>query len=73
MGQDTEKLLAIKFPNSYHLFPRFEEVCTTAKEKVDKGDKVRICFDVLPAIDKGGRIIVKCFESMIKTFQNLDV
>lgn len=67
MGKDTQEFLAVRYPNSYHLFPEFEEACSAAKAQVVRGNKARVCFDA-EGIDLSGNLIVKCFELALKVF-----
>lgn len=56
MGKDTEEMLAIRYPNSYHLFPKLEETCGIIKSQ-NKG-KADVHFSAL-GIDLYGKLIVK--------------
>ncbi len=67
MGEDTEKMLALRFPHSWHLIPELEEVCGIVKTQ--NGGKARVCFDA-SGIDLEGKIIVKCFETILKIFRH---
>lgn len=59
MGEDTQKLLALRFPNSYHLFPELEDACSIAKTQ-NRG-KAQVEFET-HGLDVYGRLIVKCFK-----------
>jgi hypothetical protein len=67
MGQDTGEMLALKFPECGHLIPELEQVCKMVK--VENGGKARICFDAV-GIDGEGKLIVKCFEAILKIFRH---
>jgi hypothetical protein len=69
MGSDTEKLLALKFPNSHHLIPMIEDACSQIKTQ-NKGYG-RASFDAL-GIDTWGKLRVKFVELGCRIFNRQD-
>lgn len=69
MGSDTEKRLALKFPNSYHLFPMIEDACSQVKTQ-NKGHG-RASFDMM-GIDGLGKLKVKFIELGCRIFNRHD-
>ncbi len=65
LGDDTKKMLAVRFPNSCHLLPEFEEVCADIKHN-NRG-KSHVEFNA-QGLDIHGRIIVKFFDILKRRF-----
>ena len=69
LGDDTKKMLAVRFPNSHHLLPEFEGVCADIKQN-NRG-KSHVEFTA-QGLDIHGRIIVKFFDVLKRRFCHKD-
>ena len=69
MGEETEKLLALRYPNSYYLFDELDHVCTIAKTQ-NRG-KVHIEIDA-HGLDLSGKLIVKKIRGLFDFWRKSD-
>lgn len=63
--ENTDELLAIKFPNSHHLLPDFEKACAEITCHQGKG---RFGMD-MQGLDSLGRLIVQYIDVQSRWFR----
>ena len=66
LGENTEKMLAVRFPHSYHLFDDMEKACSAVKTQNDGYGHVE--FDA-QGIDTYGQLIVKAIYAGLGFFR----
>lgn len=63
---DTGELLAVRFPNSHHLFADLEEACSSIKERGNGWGRIGIDMQ---GVDLAGKLLVQFLDVQLRIFR----